>query len=506
MVTKSSEAIARLERLRSLADELGGPDRVQRHHDRGLLTAIERVDLLLDPGSKLEFGKFVHSGEPGQEERTMGDALLVGFGTVGGRQVAYSANDATIKGATGGAGSRRRGASFHKIVEDAGIPLFELIQGGGIRISDVFGARVAGLSASGIGKRLAFPRRHTVIGAVMGNYYAPWSAADADYCIMTQGSNIAISSPAVIEEATGLKTDPLVVGGAPVHARVTGQIDDVVADDAAAVARLREVFSYLPASPWDEPPKVLSLDPADRRSDALRSIVPEQPNRAYDVRSIIRLVVDQDSFLEWMPAFAPNIAGGIARIDGQSVIIIANQPLHRAGCIDVGACIKLKRLFTTAERFSLPIVSFIDTPGVLPTPEQERARLLAEVYALAVQRVRLHVPKINVVLRKSYGFAAFVMNGFDKEWYTFAWPSAQIAFMGPEPSVRVVFRREWERATDPDAYLREQAEIIRRQAEPWEAAELGYIEDVIDPAVTRETLVRALEVGRARMRRTRRDG
>ncbi|MCC7366554.1 MAG: methylmalonyl-CoA carboxyltransferase [Dehalococcoidia bacterium] len=492
--------VAELRRRRAIAHGLGGPERVQRQHDRGFLTARERVELLLDPGSQVEFGQLVHSGTPGEEDRTIGDGRLVGFGTVGGRPIAYTASDATIKGASGSAGSRRRGTAFHRIVEEAALPTFDLSQGGGARITEIMTSRFAGYFGAGMGRRLAFPRREALFIAVMGNYYAPWMVADSDYSVMTRGSNISISSPPVVEEATGMKIDPFELGGAAIHERKTGQVDTIVPADADAVAALRHAFAYLPGNAWEDAPVLRTGDSRQRTDPALREIVPVQPNRAYDVKRVIRSVFDRDSFLEWAPEYGKNLVCGIARLDGHTVAVIANQPMQRAGALDKEACIKIARTLTACDRFRIPLVSFIDVPGVLPTPDQEHRRLLTHVYGLAIQRLTVPVPKVSVFMHKAFGYALWGMSGADHEWYHLAWPTAQIAFMGAEPGVRVAFRREWEAAANQDAWLLQRASEVRRMMEPWEGAECGYLDNIIDPAETRPQLVRALEISRRRMR------
>ena len=498
--SRGADGLRELRRRRALAEGLGGPERVRRQHDRGLLTARERIDLLLDPGSRFEFGTLMHAGIPGEEERTFGNGRLLAFGAVNGRPVAVTASDATVKGGSGGASPRRRSDAFRRIIDQAGLPVFDLAQGGGGRITDIMTSKFAGWGGSAMGRRLAFPRRHAEFVAVLGNYYAPWNVADADYTVMTRGSNLSISSPPVVQEATGEIVTPFELGGWEVQARITGQIDEIVDDDAAAIQALRRTFSYLPANPWEDAPVVKTDDPPGRLDPALRTIVPEQPNRAYDVTKIIRSIVDRDSFWEWKAEYGRNLVSGLARMDGHTVAIIASQPTVRAGSLDIPGVVKIRRMLTLCEEFRLPLVTLLDVPGVLPTLIQEHNRLLAGVYGLAVDRLRTPTPKIALDLRKAYGYAMFGMSASDPEWYTFAWPSAQLAFMGPEPGVRVAFRRDWEASADPMAFLAEQAAILRRDAFPWMGAEMGYLEDVIDPAETRPVLIRALAVARARMR------
>ncbi len=501
--TSDRPALDELDRKRQLVAGLGGPERVQRQHDRGLLTARERIELLCDPGSVYYFGSLAHSGIPGEEERTFGDGQILAFGEIDGRPVATSATDATIKGGSGGFGSRRRGEAFARIVKDAHLPKFDLAQGGGARITQILGSRFTGYAGPGLGDRLAFPRTHSHFVAVLGNYYAPWNVADADFSVMTKRSNFSVSSPPVIEEATSERVTAEEVGGWEVHARTTGQIDRVTEDDAEAISMLRRIFAYLPANPWEDPPVVASEDPVQRDAPELRSLVPDHPLRPYDVRKAINAVVDRDSFLEFQPDFARNLVTGLARIDGHSVAIMGNQPFHAAGSLDVDSGLKLRRLLQACEAFGLPLVSMIDVPGVMPTLRHEHNRLLMAVYGAMVDRLRTPVPKISVFMRKAYGLALWTMSGADPEWFSFAWPSAQLAFIGPEPGVRVAYRREWESAPDPDEYMRTQAALLRRDAEPWEAGELGYIDAVIDPAQTRSHVAAALRVARERMRHRR---
>ncbi len=497
--------IAELVRRRTIAAGLGGPDRVQRQHDRGFLTARERVDLLLDPGTAVPFGPLVNSGVPGEEHRTMGDGQLMGFGQIDGRWVAYSASDATIKGASGGAGSMRRGGAFERIVADAGLPRIGLMQGGGARITDIVSSRFAGFPGPAhISRHQGYPRRGALLTAVLGNYYAPWNVADADFRIMTETSNFSVSSPPIVEEATGEVVTPFELGGRDIHAKVTGEIDVVVADDAAAIAMLRRAFSYFPANAWEEPPVVRTGDPPDRMEESLRALVPSRPQRVFNVKKAITAVMDRGSFIEWMPEFAKQLVCGIARLDGHSVMVIGNQPAVRAGSLDAKSSIKVRRMQRVAQAMRLPTVSFIDTPGVLPTVEEEHQRLLDGLVDMFAERIALTQPTIAVHLRKGYGAAIFAMHGADPEWYSLAWPSAQIAFVGPEPGVRVAYRKQWQAAADKDAFVAEHAKVIQKNSEPWAAAQLDFLDDVIDPAATRPILVRALATARARVRNSER--
>ena len=255
-----------------------------------------------------------------------------------------------------------------------------------------------------------------------------------------------------------------------------------------------------PATPGSRRPSCAAGTPSIAASPSLRDIIPDHLNRAYDVRKIIRLVVDRDSFMEWTPDYASNLVAGLARFDGHAVAIIANQPARKAGSLDVSAVNKIDRMLRACDAFRLPLLSFVDVPGVIPNVEQEHHRLLTVLYDMAIRRIRVPVPKIAISLRKGYGYAYPGMSASDYEWHTIAWPTSQIMFMGPEPGVRVAFRREMEAAPDPQAYLEERAETFRERGEPWIGARLGYLDDVIDPADTRPVLARILEICRRRMR------
>ena len=497
--------IDELYRRRTIAAGLGGPERVDRQHERGFLTARERLELLLDPGTAVPFGPLVNSGVVGEEHRTMGDGMLMGFGRIEGRWVSYQISDATIKGASGGAGSMRRGGAFGRITSAAGLPKIGLMQGGGARITDIVSSRFSGFPGpSTMGRHQAFPRRGALLTGVLGNYYAPWTVADADYRLMTDASNISISSPPIVEEATGEKVTPFELGGRDVHAKITGQVDTIVPDDAAAIAQLRRVFSYFPANAWEDPPVVRTGDPVDRTEESLRTLVPEHPQRAFNVKKAINAVVDRDSFIEWMPDYAKQLVCGIARMDGHTICVIGNQPSVRAGSLDVKSSIKVRRMLRVAQALRCATVSFIDVPGVLPTIEEEHQRLLQGLIDMFAERSALTQPTIGMHLRKGYGAAIWAMHGADPEWYSFAWPSAQIAFVGPEPGVRVAFRKEWQAAENKDAFIEEHAKVIRKNSEPWLGAQMDFLDDVIDPAQTRPMVIRALATARARIRNSER--
>jgi acetyl-CoA carboxylase carboxyltransferase component len=487
-----------LRRRRALASNVGGAAAVERAHKRGLLTAPERIERLLDPGSQVKFGTLFHSDDIEQADDTYGDGELCGFGTIDGRWVAYYASDPRVKGASGSPATMRKSDAFRNVVERAALPLFYLMQGGGARIDDVMSPGFILAPGTGMGARRYFPRRGAFLTAVLGSYYAPWNVAHADFSVMTGGANISLTAPPLVRVGTGQEVTPQELGGAAVQATVSGQIDAVTDDETTALALLRHAFSYLPSRSGADPPTAHNDDPVERSCPELYAIVPERMAQPYDVKHVIKAIVDRDSFLEYAPEFARNMVTGLARFGGRTVAIMANQPMVAAGVIDVNAVHKARKLLCLCGDFGLPLLSLVDTPGVLPTKEQEHRRLMTFLYESGVTRLAATGPKAVVVLRKGVGFALQVMSAGDPEAITFVWPNSQICFTGVEACVRVVHRAELEASRDPDALMGRLSTHYRDLSAPWVGARLGYLDDVIDPAETRTKVARALEVTRWR--------
>jgi len=492
--------LAELHRRRSCADELGGVAAVERAHARGLLTAPERLELLLDPGSRVPFGTLFHSDDLSRADETFGDGELEGFGTIDGRWVAYFASDPRVKGGSSGAADFLHAETFRNIVEKAALPLIYLMQGGGARIDEAMSSLFVAFPGTGLGARKVFPRRGVFLTAVLGSYYAPWNVAQADFSVMTESSNISLTSPPLVYLGTGQKVSADELGGAQVQARLTGQVDAVAPDEVAALAMIRVAFGYLPSRAGIDPPVVDGDDSPDRMCPELYDIVPMVLNQAYDVRRVITTIVDRDSFLEFSPEFARNLVTGLARMNGRTILLMANQPKFLAGVIDSAAVIKAKKIFNLCDELNLPLLSLVDTPGVLPTKEQEHRGLMTALFENGIRRFRPTAPKVIVILRKAVGFAMQVMSAGDPEGITFAWPDTQICFTGVEACVRVVHRREIEESDDPNALIAELSERYTGTSAPWTAAHVGYLDDVIDPAETRMRVMRAFEVTRRRQR------
>ena len=472
-----------LEELRARRDAFFAPNPAgeEKARSRGLLTATERISLLLDEGSEWAYG---YGAGP--------SPLRVGFGTIEGRPVAYKAHDASVRN---GAYDLRAGVNMQAIahvVDKAGLPIFYLFQGAGGEIGDH--AMSSGFSAVGghqVASRHSVPRRGAVYTAILGNSFAPWAASVADFSVMTPRATATFVSPFIIETATGQRPDLYEMGGIDVHTKMTGQICRGVADEQEAMQTLRTCFSYLPGNAFEPAPRVLNGDPPDRRDPDLAELVPSYPNKPYDVRAIIERVVDTDSFFEWQPEFGGNLVTGLARLDGESVAVIANNPMVLAGGITMDALAKARRMVKIARTFSLPLFFLCDTPGVMTTLEEEHKGLLTEVTVYIAELMEAEVPTVCVTLGKGIGMGYFVMGASDPEAVTLAWPTTQIAYLGPEGGAAVVHRKKLAEAENRRQLLDQLAEPFRRNMNPWRGSQIGAIDDIIDPADTRPRVIQA---------------
>ena len=466
------------------------PAAEERSHGRDLLTATERIDLLLDPGSE-----WAYSYGPGPA------ALRLGFGEIHGRPVSYKAHDDSGGSSAYTLRSRVNMRAIGHIVDKACLPMFYLFQGAGGQIEDhIMSSGFSAVGGHQVASRSSVPRRGVVYTAILGNSFAPWAASVADFSVMTPRATATFVSPYIMEFATGHRPDLYEMGGVDVHTKLTGQICRRAEDEPAAMETLRTCFSYLPGHAFESAPRVMSGDPRDRCDAELGSLVPKYPNRPYEVRKIIERVVDRGSFFEWQPEFGANMVTGFARMDGHTVAIIANQPRVRGGAIDMNALIKAKRMVKVARTFSLPLLSFCDTPGIMTTQEEEHKGLLTETTVYVSELMQTQTPTVCVTLGKGIGMGYFIMGSSDPEAITFAWPTTQIAYLGPEGGAAVVHRRALAQADDHRRMLDELAEPFRRNMNPWRGAQMGAIDDIIDPAETRPRVIAAFEALRRRGR------
>ncbi len=489
------QILADLERRAELG---GGEERRARQHAAGKLTARERIELLFDPGTFQEIDKLVthRCRDFGMDQQIIpGDGVVAGYGRIDGRLVYAFAQDFTV---FGGSLSETNAARIVKIMDLAlkmGAPVVGLNDSGGARIqegvlslggyADIF---LRNTLASGV-----IPQISAIMGPCAGG--AVYSPAITDFVIMVQKTSyMFVTGPDVIKTVTHEEVTMEELGGAMTHAQKSGVAHFVVADDRECLALVRDLLSYLPSNNLDDPPRVEPTDPLDREVPALDTLVPESPNQPYDMADLIRAVVDDGVFLEVHRHFARNLLVGFARLGGRVVGIVANQPAVLAGTLDIDASVKGARFVRFCDAFNIPLVTFEDVPGFLPGTAQEYGGIIRHGAKLLYAFAEATVPKVTVITRKAYGGAYCVMaSKHIRTDVNFAWPTAEIAVMGPEGAVNILYRRELEQAADPVARRAERvAEFREKFANPYVAAARGFIDEVIRPRETRRKIIAAL--------------
>jgi propionyl-CoA carboxylase beta chain len=496
--------IADLERRRYAAVHAGSEQAVDKQHGRGKLTARERIDLLLDPGSFTEFDELARHRATDfgmAANRPYGDGVVTGHGTIDGRPVCVFSQDFTV---FGGSLGEVYGEKIVKIMDHAlktGCPVIGINDGGGARIQE--GVVALGLFAEIFYRNVqasgVIPQISLIMGPCAGG--AVYSPAITDFVLMVGGtSHMFITGPDVIKTVTGEDVSFEELGGAHAHGAKSGVAHYQATSEEDCIGFTRELLSYLPSNNLEDPPAVppasgpvpFGITPEDAELD---SIIPDSPNQPYDMHEVIARVVDDGSFLEIHEEFAPNIVVGFGRVDGAPVGVVANQPMHFAGCLDIDASEKAARFVRTCDAFSVPLLTFVDVPGFLPGVSQEWRGIIRRGAKLIFAYAEATVPKVTVITRKAYGGAYDVMGskhlGGD---VNLAWPTAQIAVMGAQGAVNILYRRELASAGEDADDLRAQrvAEYSRTLANPYIAAERGYLDAVIRPAETRVAVTRAL--------------
>jgi propionyl-CoA carboxylase beta chain len=491
----------RLEELRrrhAAAEAGGGPERRERQHREGKLSARERVDLLLDEGTFEETDKLVthRCRDFGMEEQIVpGDGFVTGYGRINGRLAYVFAQDFTV---FGGSLSESNAQKICKIMDLAlkmGAPVIGLNDSGGARIQEGV-VSLAGYADIFLRNTLAsgvVPQISAIMGPCAGG--AVYSPAITDFVFMVEGgSYMFVTGPDVIKTVTHEDVTKEELGGSMTHNSVSGVGHFVAPDDADCIRMIRELMEFIPQNNREDPPRKPCTDPIDREDKALDTLVPAEPNLPYDVKDVIRRVVDDGYFFEVHEHFATNIVVGFARLDGRAVGIVANQPASLAGCLDINSSVKGGRFVRFCDAFNIPIVTFEDVPGFLPGTAQEFGGIIRHGAKLLYAFAEATVPKITVILRKAYGGAYCVMGSKHlRTDVNFAWPSAEIAVMGADGAVNIIYRRE---LASNNAGTREAkiAEYRDRFASPFVAAERGYVDDVIEPHETRPRLIRALRM------------
>jgi propionyl-CoA carboxylase beta chain len=494
------EKIKKLEEMNARAHLGGGEARIERQHAAGKLTARERIELLFDPGTFTEIDKFVvhRCADFGLERtKTLGDGVVTGHGKIDGRKIFVFSQDFTVFGGSLGGAYAEKICKVMDLASKAGAPVVGLNDGGGARIQE----GVVGLGGYGdvflrnVLSSGVIPQISAIMGPCAGG--AVYSPAMTDFIIMVKGSsNMMITGPDVIKTVTHEEVTAEDLGGAVTHATKSGVADFAVGSEEECVQVIRSLLSYIPQNNLEDPPFVPSEDPKDRQDPALRTLVPDNPNKPYDIRELIKLVVDDGSFFEVAPLGARNLVVGFARFGGRSVGIVANQPAHLAGVLDIDCSKKGARFVRFCDAFNIPIVTFVDVPGFLPGVNQEHGGIIKHGAKLLYAFCESTVPRVTVITRKAYGGAYVVMSSrHTRADLVLAYPTAELAVMGPDGAVNIVFRKELADAADPAARRQElEAEYRENFANPYKAAELGYVDDVIRPEETRPRVIDALEL------------
>ena len=495
-----SDKLQELEALNRRAAEAGGPERLERQHAAGKLTARERIQLLVDEGSFEELDKFVEHrcidfGMAGQ--KILADGVVTGYGRIDGRVVYVFAQDFTI---FGGSLSEAYAEKICKVMDLAmkmGAPIIGLNDSGGARIqegvvslagyADIF---LRNTIASGV-----VPQISAIMGPCAGG--AVYSPAITDFILMVKDTSyMFVTGPDVIKTVTHEEVTMNELGGAVTHNSTSGVAHFAVADDRECLATIRELLSFLPSNNMEDPPARRASDPWDREDEQLNTVVPVDPNQPYDIRDVVKAVVDDRYFFEVHKHFAKNIVVGFARLDGRAVGIVANQPAYLAGTLDISASVKGARFVRFCDAFNIPLITFEDVPGFLPGTAQEFGGIIKHGAKLLYAFAEATVPKITVITRKAYGGAYCVMaSKHIRTDLNYAYPTAEIAVMGPEGAVNILYRNELKATPDAAEFRARKVEEFRAKfASPYIAAHRGYIDEVIEPRITRRKLITGLRM------------
>jgi propionyl-CoA carboxylase beta chain len=481
------------------AQELGGEDKVKRQHDAGKLTARERLDLLLDPSSFEEVDMLVRHQSTAfglAENRPLADGVITGFGRIDGREVAVFSQDFT---SFGGSLSQSHGQKICKLMDvamKAGIPVVGLNDSGGARVqegvaslgayADIF---LRNTLASGV-----IPQISGVMGPCAGG--AVYSPAITDFTVMVEKTSyMFVTGPKVVKTVTHEDVSSEDLGGARSHANRSGVAHFAEPNEGRALQRIRELLSYMPQNNMERPPFVKTDDPVTRADASLKTVIPDNPNKPYDIRDVVHAVVDNKQFLEVHEEWAGNIVVGFARVGGHAIGIVANQPAVQAGVLDIDSSRKAARFVRYCDAFNIPLVSFVDVPGFLPGTDQEWHGIITHGAKLLYAYCEATVPKITVITRKAYGGAYDVMSSKHiRGDVNLAWPTAEIAVMGAKGAVEIIFKRDIQKADDPEATEQRLIDDYTEHfASPYKAAEQGFVDAVILPEETRQRIFRALE-------------
>jgi len=493
------DKLDKLARMEKQARAGGGAKRIEQQHAKGKLTARERIDLLLDKGSFEELDPFVthHATEFGlDQQKYLGDSVVAGSGKIDGRLVFIYSQDFTVLGGTISEVSAQKACKVIDLAVKKGAPVIAIWDSGGARIQEGVG------SLGGVGDILlrntlcsgVIPQISVVMGPSAGG--AVYSPAITDFVFMVEGiSQMYITGPDVVKAVISIDISHEELGGAKVHSEKSGVAHFVTDSEKECLEKVRQLLGFLPQSFRDDPPRAKPSDDPKRSDENLLNIIPPEAGKVYDMKRIITSVVDNGDFMEVHQDFAPNLMVGLARLDGRAVGIVAQQPAHMAGIIDINASVKGARFVRFCDAFNIPLVSFVDVPGFMPGPKEETGGIIRHGAKFIYAYAEATVPKIAVITRKAYGGAYIVMSSKHLRGdINYAWPSAEIAVMGPEGAVNILFKQAIADSDKPDE-TREQlvSDYKEKFAHPYLAAGRGYIDNVIDPRQTRAKIIRALE-------------
>ena len=490
-----------LERRRQQALEMGGSEKVARQHAKGKLTARERIDRVLDPGSFKEVGMFNHSDVPGMEDKTPADSKVAGFGRIDGRQVIIIANDFTVLAATSSRVASRKEGELKIVASKRGLPLIYLGEAGGARMPDIMGAK--GLASFGGGgfdtflRAMSRVRQAPMLTAIMGECYGmpTWMACLSDFVVQVKGSAMGVSGPRVLGGAISEEITDEELGGWKVHAQITGMTDRVAEDEEECFRIIREFLGFMPSHRDELPPQAEIPEGAGAEMDRILDFLPDKRNRVYNMERLLGCIIDPGSLFPLKTHFGKMVITALTRIGGRVVGLVANQPYYNAGAMDTDGIDKVISFLCLCDSFNIPLVFFHDIPGFLVGKEAERRRVAARVMNYMNALGLLTVPKISIIVRKTYGMAFWNMCGSGCATdFLVAWPTAEMSFVDPEIAANVVFGGK---ASESDESREEREKLVQQMvldASPYGAAARHYIHDVIDPQGTRDYIIQALEI------------
>lgn len=488
-----NEKMAELRIREERAYAMGGEEKLRRRRAVGVLDARERIDHLVDPESFIESGLLgVSSVGTEDREHTPADGKVAGFARVDGRPIAVASNDFTVKGASSSLTNMKKIGHVKRVATECGFPLVFFGESSGARMPDNMGSRgmgtLLGNDPTQYVRRRETPWASAILGQCFGS--SAWYACLSDFTVMRKGSVLAVASPGLASLAIGQHIEPEELGGWKLHSEVTGLVDRVTETDEEALDLIRQFLSYLPSHQNEAPPRAQVPIGSDEGARKIPEILPESRRRVYDVRKIIRAIADKESFFEFKPSFGRTAVTGLARLDGGTVGVVANQPMGKAGAMDVPGCEKITRFLVLCDSFNIPIILLVDTPGFIIGVEGERMKAPGKIMNFMTALQMCSVPKLSVIMRKSYGQAYLNMGGGRNSDEVIAWPTAEVSFMDPAYSVQVV---TWGRdvAEEEQERLRQRME---RDSDVWGLAEMFAVQAVIPPEETRRYLIRMLEV------------